>query len=185
MCDIYNFRIYGKVPPLRKPKPKTDDKAVPASVSFFSGPTQRSFRENERDWQRHRCVFSFVSSSFKFQLSRGGAQGRHLLAQARGNGPAAASVYERKRSEAAPAKRITMPQLSFWKTREVGEQFVQFLQDSGNGQMNSRVALKTLYNQEFRYRQVVECLKNGSAEHCDVTTSFFVGMGPVFLRRGV
>ncbi|KAK9404575.1 putative helicase MOV-10 [Crotalus adamanteus] len=92
---------------------------------FFPGPTERSSRESEGDWQRNR--------------------------------PAAASVYKQAReSEAAPAKRITMPKITFNERREVGEQFVRFLQDSGNQQINSKVALKALYNQEFRNRDNIK-----------------------------
>ncbi|XP_034270184.1 helicase MOV-10 [Pantherophis guttatus] len=49
-----------------------------------------------------------------------------------------------------------MPKLSYRETRDIGEQFLQFLADSGNQNLNSKVALKALYNQEFRYRDNIK-----------------------------
>ncbi|KAJ7331778.1 hypothetical protein JRQ81_013958 [Phrynocephalus forsythii] len=45
-----------------------------------------------------------------------------------------------------------MPKRSFWKTKEIGEQFIQFLKDSGRQAVSGKQQLKTIYNQEFRYR---------------------------------
>uniref|UniRef100_A0A8C5RGE4 RNA helicase n=1 Tax=Laticauda laticaudata TaxID=8630 RepID=A0A8C5RGE4_LATLA len=49
-----------------------------------------------------------------------------------------------------------MPKFTLWQMREIGEQFLQFLQDSGNQTLNSKIALKALYNQEFRNRDNIK-----------------------------
>ncbi|XP_062999361.1 helicase MOV-10 [Elgaria multicarinata webbii] len=45
-----------------------------------------------------------------------------------------------------------MPKLTVEQMKEVGEQFIQFLQNSGRQAVNNKEALKNVYNQEFRYR---------------------------------
>uniref|UniRef100_A0A6J0SIU3 RNA helicase n=1 Tax=Pogona vitticeps TaxID=103695 RepID=A0A6J0SIU3_9SAUR len=45
-----------------------------------------------------------------------------------------------------------MPKRTLKETRAIGEQFVQFLKDSGRQVIKDREQLKTIYNQEFRYR---------------------------------
>ncbi|XP_026530953.1 putative helicase MOV-10 [Notechis scutatus] len=49
-----------------------------------------------------------------------------------------------------------MPKFTLRQMREIGEQFLQFLQDSGNQTLNSKIALKALYNQEFRNRDNIK-----------------------------
>ncbi|XP_015266550.1 PREDICTED: putative helicase MOV-10, partial [Gekko japonicus] len=45
-----------------------------------------------------------------------------------------------------------MPKFTFRERREIGEQFIQFLKDSGRQAVSSRVVLRTIYNEEFRNR---------------------------------
>uniref|UniRef100_A0A8C8SHY1 RNA helicase n=1 Tax=Pelusios castaneus TaxID=367368 RepID=A0A8C8SHY1_9SAUR len=45
-----------------------------------------------------------------------------------------------------------MPNLTFQERRQVGEQFVQFLEDTGKKAVSSKEALRAIYNQEFRTR---------------------------------
>uniref|UniRef100_A0A8C6X6Q3 RNA helicase n=1 Tax=Naja naja TaxID=35670 RepID=A0A8C6X6Q3_NAJNA len=49
-----------------------------------------------------------------------------------------------------------MPKFTLREIREVGEQFFQFLKDSGNQPLNSKIALKAVYNQEFRNRDNIK-----------------------------
>ncbi|XP_013921851.1 PREDICTED: putative helicase MOV-10 [Thamnophis sirtalis] len=49
-----------------------------------------------------------------------------------------------------------MPKITFTEAREIGEQFLQFLAESGNQKLSSKIALKALYNQEFRYRDNIK-----------------------------
>ncbi|XP_025018774.1 putative helicase MOV-10 isoform X1 [Python bivittatus] len=49
-----------------------------------------------------------------------------------------------------------MPKVTFKEARAVGEQFLQFLQDSGNQNESNKHALKALYNQEFRNRDNIK-----------------------------
>ncbi|KAJ6657968.1 hypothetical protein lerEdw1_001758 [Lerista edwardsae] len=45
-----------------------------------------------------------------------------------------------------------MPKPTFRQTREFGDQFVQYLKDTGRQTVSSREQLKSIYNQEFRNR---------------------------------
>ncbi|XP_066479370.1 helicase MOV-10 [Tiliqua scincoides] len=48
-----------------------------------------------------------------------------------------------------------MPKLSLRQTRELGEQFVQYLKDTGRQAVSSKEELKSIYNQEFRNRNSI------------------------------
>ncbi|KFQ94932.1 Putative helicase MOV-10 [Nipponia nippon] len=45
-----------------------------------------------------------------------------------------------------------MPRLSVAEARRWGDQFVQFLRDTGREQENQRETLRSIYDQEFRGR---------------------------------
>lgn len=50
------------------------------------------------------------------------------------------------------AKAIAMPKRTLREIKEIGEQFVQFLKDSGRQAVSGKEQLKAIYNQEFRRR---------------------------------
>ncbi|XP_063153493.1 helicase MOV-10 [Candoia aspera] len=49
-----------------------------------------------------------------------------------------------------------MPKVTFKEARDIGEQFLQFLQDSGKLKVSNRHALKAIYNCEFRNRDNIK-----------------------------